>query len=141
MASPPSTPPLLPGATVFHATSSPATPGTPITPSAPSPVEGPGSSECVVCMEAAVFVLLRLAYCYSVSKDHLDSLSIVSLSRLRSSFCPVVTCAAVRCAAMLCRDVLFVAATYCSAFVFTTTRNRGNNTVLILHSVCLCILH
>ncbi|XP_067106976.1 E3 ubiquitin-protein ligase LRSAM1 isoform X1 [Osmerus mordax] len=35
------TPPLTPG-----------TPGTPVTPSAPCPVDAPGSSECVVCMES-----------------------------------------------------------------------------------------
>lgn len=56
-APPPSTPPLLPNASAFHAPSSPATPGTPVTPSAPSPVEGPGGSECVVCMEAGVIVV------------------------------------------------------------------------------------
>lgn len=58
MASPPLTPSLLPNAIVFHAPSSPVTPGTPVTPSAPSPVEGPGISECVVCMEAVVFHFL-----------------------------------------------------------------------------------
>uniref|UniRef100_A0A7N5ZWE1 RING-type domain-containing protein n=1 Tax=Anabas testudineus TaxID=64144 RepID=A0A7N5ZWE1_ANATE len=35
----------------------PLTPGTPVTPSAPSPVEGPGSSECVVCMETGSQVI------------------------------------------------------------------------------------
>lgn len=45
----PVSPPLLPNA--FHIPGSPQTPGTPVTPSAPSPVEGPGNSECVVCME------------------------------------------------------------------------------------------
>ncbi|XP_077479264.1 E3 ubiquitin-protein ligase LRSAM1 [Stigmatopora argus] len=34
-----------------------STPGTPITPSAPSPVEGIGSSECVVCMETVAQVI------------------------------------------------------------------------------------
>uniref|UniRef100_H3CP31 Leucine rich repeat and sterile alpha motif containing 1 n=1 Tax=Tetraodon nigroviridis TaxID=99883 RepID=H3CP31_TETNG len=57
MASPPLAPPLLPSATVSHAPSSPVTPGTPVTPSAPSPVGGPGSSECVVCMEAAAQII------------------------------------------------------------------------------------
>uniref|UniRef100_A0A674PF82 Leucine rich repeat and sterile alpha motif containing 1 n=1 Tax=Takifugu rubripes TaxID=31033 RepID=A0A674PF82_TAKRU len=57
MASPPLTPSLLPNAIVFHAPSSPVTPGTPVTPSAPSPVEGPGISECVVCMEAAAQII------------------------------------------------------------------------------------
>lgn len=34
--------------------SPPFAPGSPVTPSAPSPVEGPGGSECVVCMETGV---------------------------------------------------------------------------------------
>uniref|UniRef100_A0A665V951 Leucine rich repeat and sterile alpha motif containing 1 n=1 Tax=Echeneis naucrates TaxID=173247 RepID=A0A665V951_ECHNA len=37
--------------------SPPLTPGTPVTPSAPSPVEGPGNSECVVCMETGSQVI------------------------------------------------------------------------------------
>lgn len=51
----PVSPPLL--ANAFHIPSSPQTPGTPVTPSAPSPVEGPGNSECVVCMETGVRIL------------------------------------------------------------------------------------
>ncbi|KAI3361996.1 hypothetical protein L3Q82_012199, partial [Scortum barcoo] len=43
--------PLPPTASAIQIPSPPLTPGTPVTPSAPSPVEGPGSSECVVCME------------------------------------------------------------------------------------------
>lgn len=53
----PVSPPLLPNA--FHIPGSPQTPGTPVTPSAPSPVEGPGNSECVVCMETGVRTLQR----------------------------------------------------------------------------------
>lgn len=49
----PSFSPLLPNTSTFQI-SPPLTPGTPVTPSAPSPVEGPGSSECVVCMETGV---------------------------------------------------------------------------------------
>lgn len=55
----PLSPPLLPNASAFHVPSPPLTPGTPVTPSAPSPVEGPGSSECVVCMETGVRKTLR----------------------------------------------------------------------------------
>nr|XP_020456835.1 E3 ubiquitin-protein ligase LRSAM1 [Monopterus albus] len=43
--------PFFPTTPTLHIPSPPLTPGTPVTPSAPSPVEGPGSSECVVCME------------------------------------------------------------------------------------------
>ncbi|XP_028317969.1 E3 ubiquitin-protein ligase LRSAM1 isoform X2 [Gouania willdenowi] len=47
----PSAPPCHPSP------SPPLTPGSPVTPSAPSPVEGPGSSECVVCMETGAQVI------------------------------------------------------------------------------------
>ncbi|MEQ2220078.1 hypothetical protein ILYODFUR_001523 [Ilyodon furcidens] len=43
--------PLLPRTSTTQTPSPPRSPGTPVTPSAPTPVEGPGSSECVVCME------------------------------------------------------------------------------------------
>ncbi|MEQ2282941.1 hypothetical protein AMECASPLE_006016 [Ameca splendens] len=43
--------PLLPSTSTSQTPSPPRSPGTPVTPSAPTPVEGPGSSECVVCME------------------------------------------------------------------------------------------
>lgn len=56
----PASPPMLPNASAFQMPSPPLTPGTPVTPSAPSPVEGPGSSECVVCMETGVRELLLL---------------------------------------------------------------------------------
>lgn len=81
MASPPLTPPLLPNATVFHAPSSPVTPGTPVTPSAPSPVETPGISECVVCMETAVFNFLTTCKaCFLKMAFDLNVLLIVCLS-------------------------------------------------------------
>nr|XP_043868455.1 E3 ubiquitin-protein ligase LRSAM1 isoform X1 [Solea senegalensis]XP_043868456.1 E3 ubiquitin-protein ligase LRSAM1 isoform X1 [Solea senegalensis] len=50
-APPPSSPPSFPSTSTAQFPSPPLTPGTPVTPAAPSPVEGPGSSECVVCME------------------------------------------------------------------------------------------
>ncbi|XP_022600250.1 E3 ubiquitin-protein ligase LRSAM1 isoform X2 [Seriola dumerili] len=53
-APPPSSPPFLPSTSTIQMPSPPLTPGTPVTPSAPSPVEGPGSSECVVCMETGI---------------------------------------------------------------------------------------
>ncbi|XP_068608907.1 E3 ubiquitin-protein ligase LRSAM1 [Brachionichthys hirsutus] len=56
----PSTPPLLHNASTFQiprTPPTPGTPGTPVTPAAPSPVEAPGSSECVVCMETGSQVI------------------------------------------------------------------------------------
>ncbi|KAE8284761.1 E3 ubiquitin-protein ligase LRSAM1 [Larimichthys crocea] len=53
----PASPPMLPNTSAFQMPSPPLTPGTPVTPSAPSPVEGPGSSECVVCMETGSQVI------------------------------------------------------------------------------------
>lgn len=67
--------------------------------------------------------------------SNLNFLLIICLSRLRSSFCPVVMFAAVWCAAMQCRGVLCVAAAYCSVFVFTMAKTRVNINILIL----LCI--
>ncbi|XP_056288200.1 E3 ubiquitin-protein ligase LRSAM1-like [Pseudoliparis swirei] len=52
--SPPSCSPESPPSTSSFQTS---TAGTPVTPSAPSPVEGPGTSECVVCMETGSQVI------------------------------------------------------------------------------------
>lgn len=54
MAPSPSSPPQFFNASAFEIPGTPPNPGTPVTPSAPSPVEGPGSSECVVCMETVV---------------------------------------------------------------------------------------
>ncbi|XP_036418812.1 E3 ubiquitin-protein ligase LRSAM1 [Colossoma macropomum] len=62
------TPPLTP--------STPLTPQTPLTPTAPSPVDGPGSSECVVCMEAGcqmVFLPCGHVCCCQVCSDALHS--------------------------------------------------------------------
>ncbi|XP_077353168.1 E3 ubiquitin-protein ligase LRSAM1 isoform X2 [Festucalex cinctus] len=56
--------------------SPPLTPGTPITPSAPSPVEGPGSSECVVCMETGaqvIFLPCGHVCCCQVCSDALQN--------------------------------------------------------------------
>ncbi|XP_061554063.1 E3 ubiquitin-protein ligase LRSAM1 isoform X2 [Phycodurus eques] len=54
----------------------PGTPGTPVTPSAPSPVEGPGSSECVVCMETGaqvIFLPCGHVCCCQVCSDALQN--------------------------------------------------------------------
>uniref|UniRef100_A0A673BDS1 RING-type domain-containing protein n=1 Tax=Sphaeramia orbicularis TaxID=375764 RepID=A0A673BDS1_9TELE len=56
--------------------SPPLTPGTPVTPSAPSPVEGPGSSECVVCMETGsqvIFLPCGHVCCCQVCSDALQN--------------------------------------------------------------------
>uniref|UniRef100_A0A7N5ZR44 RING-type domain-containing protein n=1 Tax=Anabas testudineus TaxID=64144 RepID=A0A7N5ZR44_ANATE len=53
----PTSPPFLSNIATIQIPSPPLTPGTPVTPSAPSPVEGPGSSECVVCMETGSQVI------------------------------------------------------------------------------------
>ncbi|KAL7834707.1 hypothetical protein SRHO_G00289540 [Serrasalmus rhombeus] len=62
------TPPLTPN--------TPLTPQTPLIPTAPSPVDGPGSSECVVCMEAGcqvVFLPCGHVCCCQVCGDALHS--------------------------------------------------------------------
>uniref|UniRef100_I3K420 Leucine rich repeat and sterile alpha motif containing 1 n=1 Tax=Oreochromis niloticus TaxID=8128 RepID=I3K420_ORENI len=54
----------------------PGTPGTPVTPSAPTPVEGPGSSECVVCMETesqVIFLPCGHVCCCQVCNDALQN--------------------------------------------------------------------
>ncbi|KAK5878471.1 hypothetical protein CesoFtcFv8_023871 [Champsocephalus esox] len=53
----PRSPPSPPTTSAFQLPSPPLTPGSPVTPSAPSPVEGPGTSECVVCMETGSQVI------------------------------------------------------------------------------------
>ncbi|XP_059213515.1 E3 ubiquitin-protein ligase LRSAM1 [Centropristis striata] len=56
--------------------SPPLTPGTPVTPSAPSPVDGPGSSECVVCMETGsqvIFLPCGHVCCCLVCSDALQN--------------------------------------------------------------------
>uniref|UniRef100_A0A672FTX5 RING-type domain-containing protein n=1 Tax=Salarias fasciatus TaxID=181472 RepID=A0A672FTX5_SALFA len=61
-------PPLTPG--------TPGTPGTPVTPSCPTPVEGPGSSECVVCMETVaqvIFLPCGHVCCCQVCSDALQN--------------------------------------------------------------------
>uniref|UniRef100_A0A8C6KJC0 Leucine rich repeat and sterile alpha motif containing 1 n=1 Tax=Nothobranchius furzeri TaxID=105023 RepID=A0A8C6KJC0_NOTFU len=50
-------------------------PGTPVTPSAPVPLEGPGSSECVVCMETGpqvIFLPCGHVCCCQVCSDALQ---------------------------------------------------------------------
>uniref|UniRef100_A0A8C4F0P3 RING-type domain-containing protein n=1 Tax=Dicentrarchus labrax TaxID=13489 RepID=A0A8C4F0P3_DICLA len=73
-APPPASPPLLPN--ISQIPSPPLTPGTPVTPSAPSPVEGPGSSECVVCMESGsqvIFLPCGHVCCCQVCSDALQN--------------------------------------------------------------------
>ncbi|XP_013885824.1 E3 ubiquitin-protein ligase LRSAM1 [Austrofundulus limnaeus] len=72
-------PPSLPSTSVIQTPSpprSPRTPGTPVTPSAPMPVEGPGSSECVVCMETGsqlIFLPCGHVCCCQVCSDALQN--------------------------------------------------------------------
>lgn len=68
--------PVLPNASPLHYPSPPLTPGTPVTPSAPSPVDGPGSSECVVCMETGaqvIFLPCGHVCCCQVCSDALQN--------------------------------------------------------------------
>lgn len=84
-----------------------------------------------------LFLLLHIRSIFFLHQtmSNLNFLLIICLSRLRSSFCPVVMFAAVWCAAIQCRGVLCVAAAYCSVFVFTMAKTRVNLNILIL----LCI--
>ncbi|XP_073334221.1 E3 ubiquitin-protein ligase LRSAM1 [Pagrus major] len=69
-------PPFLSNTSAFQMPSTPPTPGTPVTPSAPSPVEGPGSSECVVCMETGaqvIFLPCGHVCCCQVCSDALQN--------------------------------------------------------------------
>uniref|UniRef100_A0AAY4EGN0 RING-type domain-containing protein n=1 Tax=Denticeps clupeoides TaxID=299321 RepID=A0AAY4EGN0_9TELE len=66
---------VLPSAHVLMPTP-PLTPSSPVTPSAPSPVDSPGSSECVVCMETAsqvIFLPCGHVCCCQVCSDALQS--------------------------------------------------------------------
>uniref|UniRef100_A0A673BAJ3 RING-type domain-containing protein n=1 Tax=Sphaeramia orbicularis TaxID=375764 RepID=A0A673BAJ3_9TELE len=68
--------PTAPTAPTPSPLSPPLTPGTPVTPSAPSPVEGPGSSECVVCMETGsqvIFLPCGHVCCCQVCSDALQN--------------------------------------------------------------------
>ncbi|KAG8010965.1 NADPH-dependent diflavin oxidoreductase 1 [Nibea albiflora] len=76
-APPPASPPVLPNSSAFQMPSPPLTPGTPVTPSAPSPVEGPGSSECVVCMESGVRELLLLSITHNAFRMSKPSLRVL----------------------------------------------------------------
>ncbi|XP_040013331.1 E3 ubiquitin-protein ligase LRSAM1-like [Xiphias gladius] len=72
----PSSPPSLPNISTHQIPSPPISPGTPVTPSAPSPVDGPGSSECVVCMETGsqvVFLPCGHVCCCQVCSDALQN--------------------------------------------------------------------
>ncbi|XP_038589765.1 E3 ubiquitin-protein ligase LRSAM1 isoform X1 [Micropterus salmoides] len=71
-----SPPPSFPHTSIVQIPSPPLTPGTPVTPSAPSPVEGPGSSECVVCMETGsqvIFLPCGHVCCCQVCSDALQN--------------------------------------------------------------------
>uniref|UniRef100_A0A3Q2XB28 Leucine rich repeat and sterile alpha motif containing 1 n=1 Tax=Hippocampus comes TaxID=109280 RepID=A0A3Q2XB28_HIPCM len=68
--------PSIPNTSGSLTPSPPLTPGTPITPSAPSPVEGPGGSECVVCMETGaqvIFLPCGHVCCCQVCSDALQN--------------------------------------------------------------------
>lgn len=72
----PSAPPPLPPALNIQYPSPPLTPGTPVTPSCPVPVEGPGGSECVVCMETVaqvIFLPCGHVCCCQVCSDALQN--------------------------------------------------------------------
>ncbi|KAM6902482.1 E3 ubiquitin-protein ligase LRSAM1 [Xenentodon cancila] len=67
---------LIPNSGVVQIPSPPCTPGTPVTPSAPTPVDGPGSSECVVCMETGsriIFLPCGHVCCCQVCSDALQN--------------------------------------------------------------------
>ncbi|XP_072528535.1 E3 ubiquitin-protein ligase LRSAM1 isoform X2 [Salminus brasiliensis] len=68
--------PVLPSAPLQQQLTPPLTPKTPLTPTAPSPVDGPSSSECVVCMEAGsqvVYLPCGHVCCCLVCSDALHS--------------------------------------------------------------------
>lgn len=75
----PPPPPFFPSTSNIQMPSpplTPGTPGTPVTPSAPTPVEGPGSSECVVCMETGsqvIFLPCGHVCCCQVCNDALQN--------------------------------------------------------------------
>ncbi|KAF1377178.1 hypothetical protein PFLUV_G00197900 [Perca fluviatilis] len=77
----PTAPPLssplsFPSTSTIQMPSPPLTPGTPVTPSAPSPVDGPGGSECVVCMETGsqvIFLPCGHACCCQVCSGALQN--------------------------------------------------------------------
>ncbi|KAA8584688.1 hypothetical protein FQN60_008473 [Etheostoma spectabile] len=75
-APPPCSPPSFPSTSTIQMPSPPLTPGTPVTPSAPSPVDGPGGSECVVCMETGsqvIFLPCGHACCCQVCSGALQN--------------------------------------------------------------------
>ncbi|XP_037389419.1 E3 ubiquitin-protein ligase LRSAM1 isoform X3 [Pygocentrus nattereri] len=79
------TPPLTPN--------TPLTPQTPLIPIAPSPVDGPGSSECVVCMEAGcqvVFLPCGHVCCCQVTEDGIDERREEVILRSREHSCCII---------------------------------------------------
>uniref|UniRef100_A0A1A8K9T4 Leucine rich repeat and sterile alpha motif containing 1 n=1 Tax=Nothobranchius kuhntae TaxID=321403 RepID=A0A1A8K9T4_NOTKU len=71
----PSAPPCPSRTSTLQTPSPPRSPGTPVTPSAPVPLEGPGSSECVVCMETGpqvIFLPCGHVCCCQVCSDALQ---------------------------------------------------------------------
>ncbi|XP_072228108.1 E3 ubiquitin-protein ligase LRSAM1 [Leuresthes tenuis] len=79
----PSSPPLPHDSSTQQPPSPPHTSGTPVTPSAPTPVEGPGSSECVVCMETGSQVIFLP--CGHVCCCHICSEALQNCPLCRSS--------------------------------------------------------
>uniref|UniRef100_A0A3Q2ZWH6 Leucine rich repeat and sterile alpha motif containing 1 n=1 Tax=Kryptolebias marmoratus TaxID=37003 RepID=A0A3Q2ZWH6_KRYMA len=68
--------PSFPNIAIVPTPSPPRSPGTPVTPSAPVPVEEPGSSECVVCMETGsrvIFLPCGHICCCQVCSDALQN--------------------------------------------------------------------
>uniref|UniRef100_A0A1A8G523 Leucine rich repeat and sterile alpha motif containing 1 n=1 Tax=Nothobranchius korthausae TaxID=1143690 RepID=A0A1A8G523_9TELE len=71
----PSAPPCTSRTSTLQTPSPPRSPGTPVTPSAPVPLDGPGSSECVVCMETGpqvIFLPCGHVCCCQVCSDALQ---------------------------------------------------------------------
>ncbi|KAM9440966.1 E3 ubiquitin-protein ligase LRSAM1 [Clarias gariepinus] len=68
--------PSMPSTSLQHQLTPPRTPSTPLTPTAPSPLDTPGTSECVVCMEdrsLVVFLPCGHICCCQVCSDALQS--------------------------------------------------------------------
>ncbi|XP_023816444.1 E3 ubiquitin-protein ligase LRSAM1 isoform X1 [Oryzias latipes] len=71
-APPPPSPPVPQSSSAMQTPSPPCSPGTPVTPSGPPLLEGPGSSECVVCMETGskvIFLPCGHVCCCQVCSD------------------------------------------------------------------------
>uniref|UniRef100_A0A3P8VQI4 Leucine rich repeat and sterile alpha motif containing 1 n=1 Tax=Cynoglossus semilaevis TaxID=244447 RepID=A0A3P8VQI4_CYNSE len=75
-APPEPSPPSVSSMSATYFPSPPPTPGTPVTPAASSPVEAPGSSECVVCMESqsqVIFLPCGHVCCCTVCNEALQN--------------------------------------------------------------------